>query len=217
MPSSHHFQLNEIIDLIIRTNPKKILDIGIGFGKYGFLSREYLELWNGSEEYDQWQRQIDGIEAFGKYITPAHRYIYNQIFIGDALKILPGITVHYDLVLLVDVLEHFTFEDGSRILEECRRISTNILVSVPKVVSPQEEVFGNPYEVHKYPWKKKELAAFSEDVFFINNPRSLICFAGPESKRLKKEIRKNRTRQTVIMILDGLHIKKLVKMIPGIK
>lgn len=216
MPSSHHYQLNEIIDLIIRTNPKKILDIGVGFGKYGFLSREYLELWNGSEKYDQWQRQIDGIEAFKEYITPAHRYIYNRIFIGDALKILPEITDQYDLVLLIDVLEHFNFEDGSRILGECRRISANILVSVPKVLSVQDEAFGNPYEVHKNPWKKKELAAIG-NAFFINNPRSFICFTGIESNRLKKEIRNFRARQTIIHILDWLHIKKIVKTLPGVK
>lgn len=216
MPSSHHYQLNEIIDLIIRTNPMKILDIGVGFGKYGFLSREYLELWNGNESYNNWQRQIDGIEAFEEYITPAHTYIYNQIFIGDALQVLPGIQGKYDLILLIDVLEHFSFEDGARILEECRRISANILISVPKVVSPQDEVFGNPYEVHKYPWSKKELT-ISRSAFFVYNPRSLICFDGSESKRLKKEIRKTRTRQTIIRILDGLHIKKILKKIPGIK
>ena len=51
MPSSHYFQLNEIVDLIALTNPVKVLDIGVGFGKYGFLAREYLELWKDGGEY----------------------------------------------------------------------------------------------------------------------------------------------------------------------
>jgi len=33
------------MELITLTNPQCILDVDAGFGKYGFLSREYLELW----------------------------------------------------------------------------------------------------------------------------------------------------------------------------
>ncbi|MBA7570185.1 hypothetical protein ES708_11933 [subsurface metagenome] len=33
MPSSHWYQLNEIMELIILTQPKSILDVGVGFGK----------------------------------------------------------------------------------------------------------------------------------------------------------------------------------------
>lgn len=214
MPSSHHYQLNEIVDLIIRTNPMKILDIGVGFGKYGFLSREYLELWDGSEKYNQWQRQIDGIEAFSGYITPVHNYIYNHIFIGDALQILPGISDRYDLILLIDVLEHFTFEDGSKLLDECTRISRNILISVPKVMSMQETVYGNPYETHRYPWSRKDLRTFI-NVFFIHNDRSLICYMGDESKRISKEVRKARIRRFIIRILEFLFIRQPLKFIMG--
>ena len=85
MPSSHYFQLNEIVDLISLADPVKLLDIGVGFGKYGFLAREYLELWKDGGDYQKWNRQIDGIEAFEPYITPVHQFIYNNIFIGNAL------------------------------------------------------------------------------------------------------------------------------------
>src|SRR5208283_1293046 len=120
MPSSHHYQLNEIIELIIDTNPAKLLDIGIGYGKYGFLAREYLELWEQGSSYDSHKRQIDGIEAFDEYITPVHRLIYDQIFSGDAKEVLPLIKDRYDLILMIDVLEHFTHEDGVKVIEECR-------------------------------------------------------------------------------------------------
>ncbi|MBA7677027.1 hypothetical protein ES703_85275 [subsurface metagenome] len=39
MPTSYYSQLNEIMELIVLTDPKSILDVGVGFGKYGFLSR----------------------------------------------------------------------------------------------------------------------------------------------------------------------------------
>ncbi|MCK4786738.1 MAG: hypothetical protein KAV87_23470, partial [Desulfobacteraceae bacterium] len=85
MPSSHWYQLNEIMELIILTQPKSILDVGVGFGKYGFLSREYLELFDGREKFDDWKRTIDGIEIFKDYITSLNKMIYDKIYIGNAL------------------------------------------------------------------------------------------------------------------------------------
>jgi hypothetical protein len=89
MPSSHRYQINEICELIATSDPKSVLDIGVGFGKYGFLSREYLELWDGRERYHEWRRQIDGIEAFKEYLTPIHKLIYNEVFVGNVLEVLP--------------------------------------------------------------------------------------------------------------------------------
>jgi hypothetical protein len=42
MPTSHPHQLNQIVELIMLTDPHSLLDVGIGFGKYGVLAREYL-------------------------------------------------------------------------------------------------------------------------------------------------------------------------------
>ena len=89
MPSSIPQQLNDIVELIIDTNPKSILDVGVGFGKYGFLSREYLELWDGRGQYKDWRRRIDGIEAFKEYLTPIHDFVYNHVYVGNVLDILP--------------------------------------------------------------------------------------------------------------------------------
>ena len=62
MPSSHHNQVSKILDIIINLNPQSVLDVGVGFGKYGFLCREYLELWDGREEYKKFLRRVDGIQ-----------------------------------------------------------------------------------------------------------------------------------------------------------
>ena len=65
MPSSAPNQINQIVQLMMIVKPQSLLDIGIGFGKFGFLAREYLELWDRRNKYDDWQRRIDGIEAKG--------------------------------------------------------------------------------------------------------------------------------------------------------
>ena len=210
MPSSHYFQLNEIVDIIALTNPQKLLDIGIGFGKFGFLAREYLELWNEEKEYHDWNRQIDGIEAFEPYITPVHRYIYNNIFTGNAIEILPCLKDKYDLILLIDVLEHFKCEDGLKLMEQCRKTARNILVSVPLTLSEQGTVYGNPFETHYCAWKKKDFD-FVQEKFFVKNPKSLICFIGDDSMEIKKILKKRYFRQSIKDLLELLHMKPVIK------
>jgi SAM-dependent methyltransferase len=214
MPSSHNYQLNEIVDLIRMTDPQRMLDIGTGFGKYGFLAREYLELWNGREKYGEWERQIDGIEAFEPYLTPVHHFIYSRVFKGDALKVLETMTGKYDLVLLVDVLEHFTREDGMKVLDHCMRISRNTLVSVPIAMTVQDAVFGNSYETHRYQWNKKDFSVFTAK-FFVPNNRSLICYIGEDSQRIFRMYRKERSRQILVLLLEYLKLRAPLKKLLG--
>jgi rRNA maturation protein Nop10 len=210
MPSSHPFQLNEIMELVIEANPGKLLDIGIGFGKYGFLAREYLELWDPDAVYGSFKRQIDGIEAFESYITPLHRLVYSNIYTGDAKQVLPSLTERYDLILMIDVFEHFCYEDGLKVLEECRRCGKNILISVPRQMSVQDDIYGNPYETHRYNWKRKDFS-FLPDKFFLYNVKSTICFIGEDSLRIRSVIRKRNRRKAIVRLLELTGLKKPLK------
>ena len=185
MPSSPIYQIEEVTELIILTKPESILDVGVGFGKYGFLAREYLELWDEREEYNNWQKKIDGIDAFKKYITPVHNFIYDNIYIGNALDILPTLKEKYDLILLIDILEHFDYEDGMKLLEKCKKCARNIIISTPKDIGIQNSIFGNPFEIHKFQWKKKHFKIF-KNKFFIPNYYALICYIGEDAKKVKK-------------------------------
>src|SRR5438445_2272431 len=101
MPSSRPNVIPTVIHLVQQLKPGSILDVGIGFGKWGHLFREYTDI--REAEYDparyqkqNWQVRIDGLEGHAAYITPMHRYLYNEIHLGDAallMKTLP----YYDL------------------------------------------------------------------------------------------------------------------------
>lgn len=89
MPTSYPENISSIICFIRHLKPKSVLDIGPGFGKYGLLCREYLDIWNKwTYSKDKWDIRIDAIEAFANYITPVHKYIYNNIYIGDAKELI---------------------------------------------------------------------------------------------------------------------------------
>ncbi len=185
MPSSQLSQLTDIIELIIFTNPKTILDIGVGFGKYGYLSREYLDVWSRKKDYNKWTVRIDGIEAFEQYLTPAHNYIYDHIYIGNAINILPTLIINYDLILIIDVLEHLDYNEGLIFLKECIKCGKNLIVSTPKAIGTQDIVFNNPYERHKFQWGKKHFNDFINRCF-IPNDISLICYIGENTPKLRK-------------------------------
>jgi 2-polyprenyl-3-methyl-5-hydroxy-6-metoxy-1,4-benzoquinol methylase len=193
MPSSQYYQINEIMDLVFRLNPRKVLDIGPGFGKYGFLCREYLELWDGRNAYGDWKCRIDCIEAFEKYLTPVHHAIYTNVYTGNALDVLPRLNEHYDLILMVDVLEHFSYVDGRRLMRSCMEKSDHVLIATPKAVNTQEEVFENKFEQHRFEWKRRHFKEFG-DLFFAPHHSTLICLAGKRAPSIGKAYRKNQLK-----------------------
>jgi len=165
------------MDLIIKINPNKILDVGTGFGKYGVLCREFLELWNGKQEYHNFLRTIDGIEIFLDYITPLHHFIYDNIFVGNALDLVEKIDKMYDLVLLIDVLEHFNKNSGRLLINRLLKTSKGILISVPKIIGNQKDSFNNIYETHRAQWSKKELTDLGYSTF-IYDEFSYVLYIG---------------------------------------
>ncbi len=163
------------MEIIRSVQPQSVLDIGIGFGKFGFLCREYLELWDGRNKYGDWQKRIDGIEAFAPYVTALQKQIYNKIYVGDARRIVPTLDHYYDLILLIDVIEHFTIKEGRRLLQQCAKHSRGCIISTPLTASVQGAAFDNPYETHKSQWTQAEFSTYPEKVIFPN-PNALLCY-----------------------------------------
>lgn len=193
MPTSHLRQLSAIVEAIDIINPQSVLDVGVGFGKYGVLTREYLELRDGRSRYDDWQRRIDGVEIFPGYLTPLHRFVYDEVFVGDALDVLPALATHYDLVLLVDVLEHFTKSAGGRVLEYALERGRNVIVSTPRAFIEQGAAFDNPSEEHLSLWTRRELAAVAPSVF-LPDDISLVCVLGPDHDAVRRTMLSPRRR-----------------------
>lgn len=201
MPTSNLSQVQAIMETVTAHNPRSILDIGVGFGKYGFLCREYLDVFSADAIYGKWKRRIEGVEAFPDYLTPVHGYIYDKVHVGNALDVLPKLaTGEYDLVMIIDVIEHFEFPDAHAILDQCARIGRNVLVSTPRDIGQQDEVFSNPFEVHKAQFTKAHFAS-KPNCLFVNDWHSIIAFYGEDGAWVRKVLRK---RALLQMIRDYL-------------
>ena len=198
MPGSHSQQINEVVEILVLLKPGSLLDVGVGFGKYGVLAREYLDLWEGhgkdKSQYGSWERRVDGVEAYQEYLTPVHQFIYDQIYVGDARTVVPGLHRHYELALLIDIIEHLNHTDGLALLQTLRRISRNVLISTPKNMGQQGALYGNCFEEHIAQWSEAHFAEFKDKVF-IPNEASLICFFGEDFEKVSVLLRRKKWRQ----------------------
>jgi len=148
MPTSDLYNIVPIVSVISSLNPKSVLDIGCGFGKYGMLMREYLEIWQDRLHPDTWETKIFGIDAFENYRNPIWEFAYNQVYIGDAELILPTLE-SFDLILIADVIEHFEKDNAVNLVSKCLEKSKVVLISTPREFYAQGDSFGNKHEVHR--------------------------------------------------------------------
>ncbi len=184
MPFSYSSQLSTIVGFAERLQPAAVLDVGVGMGQYGFLLRNNLENINlfkidGSHgiqrSKDEWKVRIDGIEGCPVYFTPVHDYAYNRMLVGDAIEQLATLpAASYDLVLAIDILEHFEKAQGYKFLQACQRVSRGaVLISTP-LDFHEQEVEANPLENHRSHWVKSDLQQ-SNFRGFLPSHQSLIA------------------------------------------
>lgn len=160
MPSSDPRVLEGTCREIIIANPKTVLDIGVGFGKWGMLAREYTDIWNYRFYQNEWETHITGIEIHEPYRNPTWQ-LYNEVVIGDADSLLDLFAKegrHFQLTLMIDVLEHFEKEKGLVILKKVMAISDQFLVSYAN--SEQKDVRDNKYEDHVSTWEDGDFRAY---------------------------------------------------------
>lgn len=78
-----------LVEAIAKLDPESILDVGVGFGKYGVLLREALEIPQNRYDKQSWKIRIDGVEAFEKYRNPLHDFAYNHLYYEAIENLLP--------------------------------------------------------------------------------------------------------------------------------
>ena len=158
MPSSRYQVIPLVLDLVTAIQPKSILDVGIGFGKWAVLFREYLDVWKTDKPFQERVTRIDGVEAFSEYENSVWK-VYDNIYVGDVINLIPELKEHkYDLIFLGDVIEHFDKEEGKKLLAELNY--EHMIIVTPFQVLPQKAVYDNQYEIHKSEWKHQDLIGF---------------------------------------------------------
>ncbi|MBE3598511.1 MAG: glycosyltransferase family 4 protein [Limnochordaceae bacterium] len=160
MPTSYFQAIPTVLSQVILAQPTSVLDVGVGFGKYGVLLREVLELPVGRYNRTMWKTRIDGVEAFADYENPIHHFAYDHVYYGD-VRVLIDSLPEYDVVLLIDVLEHFTKLEGLTLVRQLlRKARRFVLISTPLYPDTQDSYLGNQFEAHKSRWHTLDFVGF---------------------------------------------------------
>ena len=149
-----------VIEQLREVKPSSIIDIGCGWGRWGFLAREFLELWSHRFARDSWKVRIDALDVNPSTWTPVHAYIYDSALQVDVRTWVPS--QRYDVAICCDVLEHMDKEDGLKTLGKLLAWCDHVLLGVPLGAGWERPGFdGNPYEAHLARWEASDLEPYN--------------------------------------------------------
>jgi len=132
MPEGKPYAIQRIIEM----NPSSVLDVGAGRGAYATILYPFLP-----------NLVIDALEVWGPYIEKyGLEKKYRNVYLADARE---HDDYGYDLVIFGDILEHMPKEDALSLWDKVSQQANFALISIPIVHMPQDEIDGNPYEVHE--------------------------------------------------------------------
>jgi predicted TPR repeat methyltransferase len=177
MPTSHPILLTPVLTRILHMQPKTVLDIGIGCGKWGSLIREYTDIWYRRWDRETWQTRIEGIEIFPQYRTPNWEW-YDKIHLGDATSLIK-LSEPFDLILCIEVLEHMEKDTGKTFINDALQKCKRLLISFTN--SHQDAAFGNPHEQHVSSWHFNDFVQIAESTCLLsvnNGNKQLIEMKG---------------------------------------
>jgi hypothetical protein len=147
-----------VCDIIWQYHPKSVLDIGPGFGRWGFLAREMLDVFQGRIAKSTWKTRICCVEAYSGYVREQYSFIYDRVFVDCGRRFLSRTDERFDMIIAGDVLEHFEKSDALDFIRLAREKSNKAVVLCVPIGTgyPQGQVQGNPMEAHLSTWETAE-------------------------------------------------------------
>ncbi|UVH55849.1 hypothetical protein NWF24_23810 [Variovorax paradoxus] len=125
---------------VVKTiNPKRILDIGAGGGKYGALLKNVVP-----------ECELTALECDEAAFPQLREVGYHQILPITADKLYERSGDLYDVVILGDVIEHMLHSQGRDLLEFLNYRSRYLIVSTPECMPMSRPIF---FEGHNSLWR----------------------------------------------------------------
>ena len=155
MPIGAFSTIPYLIRIMLMNKHESVLDLGIGHGINGAIVRNWID--NGVRPY---KTHLEGVEGFN-YRSPLWE-CYNVVHECTIEKFFETDDRKWDCIVMTDVLEHFTKEEGVFVITKCKeRLNKGgvFIVVTPGVFIEQGAYMGNELEVHKSLWSTLDFQA----------------------------------------------------------
>jgi len=139
-----------------------ILDVGCGYGKWGFLVKKYF--WSTQDGEATREPVVIGVDLFSSSLKRLRNHqIYDALINADATA-LPFKDKTFDTVFGMELIEHLPKQEGIGLLHELERVARRcVLISTPNYPDFRGGLEGvdgfNLHENHLSYWKPGELRA----------------------------------------------------------
>lgn len=161
-----------IIRRLLPSGKLKILDLGCGFGAAGQVLN-----YNRVHEFT-------GIDIYKPYLKVCRKGKYYKKIINADITKLKLKKNSFDVILLLQVIEHLDKSIGERLLRQAIKAAKRcVIVSVPNGHCSQEEYDGNIHQKHLSVWTVPDLKKINFKVY----GQSLSIIYGSKSYERSKK------------------------------
>lgn len=185
MASSFADQIPVIVYVMQQLAPQTVLDVGKGFGKYGFLIHEYVGIDHSRKPVkdhtlqSQSRTVVDAVDANADYDFPHTAQFYRRIYWNDIREVYQALD-YYDVVLMIDVIEHLPKADGIMLARQFLNKGSTCVISSPKHFF-QQHLFQSKWEEHLSHWAPRDFRELGHLEY--QNTRSGRIYVISPSKR----------------------------------
>lgn|GEM_PF-208395 len=161
------------VETLLAIAPRRVLDLGIGFGRWGMLVREFCDEWQGRGHRENWRVHLEGVEARPEHVEEYHHFFYNWVHVGDASRLLQQTDERWDLIICGDVLQDWPKETATRVLARALDLADYVLVCIPLAADGAHDSVHADANVRPHPaWQLDEMLAHAPVRHAVYNERA---------------------------------------------
>lgn len=115
-----------------------------------------------------------GLDVFLPYLQSKKREKPgSNLVLADAIRMPFRSGTVFDVILLIDVIEHLEKPEAREMIQHCKSISRKIVVFTPNGELEQRAYDGNPAQAHRSAWEFDDLRSMGFEVSGMLGPKVL--------------------------------------------
>jgi SAM-dependent methyltransferase len=126
-------QIPFCIEAMVDISPLRVLDVGIGFGRWGMLIREFCGAKGNGDPTEGRSVLLVGIETLRAEVAEHARFFYDQIHFGSGIEVVERMNDRWNLVIFGEALQDWPADVIEKAFGKALEFSDYVLVSSPVV------------------------------------------------------------------------------------